>query len=77
MITSWVVTIVCILLYMGIGTYSVFVLGYDDAYDLESGPKWIRACVYFACTCGFIGIFAGAPSAIISTIIYFLQRKKK
>ncbi len=77
MITSWVVTIACILLYVGIGTYFTVVLGYDSEYALEFATKWIRGCVYFACTCGFVGIFVGAPVAIITTIIYFIQRKKK
>ena len=77
LIISWVVTFVCILLYLGIGTYASVVLGYDSTDALGFATKWIRGCVYFACTCGFIGIFAGAPVAIISTIIYFIQRKKK
>lgn len=77
MITSWVATFVCILLYLGIGIYAHDVLGYNSIDAMEFAPKGIRYSVYFACTCGFVGIFSGAPVAIISTIIYFVQRKKK
>lgn len=77
MIISWVATIACILLYVGIGTYASIVLGYDSIDALGFAPKWIRGCTYFACTCGFVGIFVGAPVAIISTIIYFIECKKK
>ena len=77
MITSWAVTIICAVLYVGLGTYASVGLGYDSTDALGFAPKWIRGCVYFACTCGFIGIFAGAPVAIISTVIYFIQRKNK
>ena len=77
MIISWVGTIVCILLYLGIGTYTSVVLGYHSVDATEFAPKWIRGCVYFACTCGFIGIFAGAPVAIISTISLLNAKRNK
>ena len=75
MISSWIVTIACILVYLGIGLYVHDVLGYHSTDTLDWAPKWILVSVYSACTCGFIGIFIGAPVAIISTIIYFIQRK--
>lgn len=75
MIIVWIITIACILLYIGIGSYASVVLGYNSTTALYDAPKFIRECVTLACTCGFLGIFVGAPISIISTIIYFSQRK--
>ena len=76
-IASWVITITCILIYVGIGTYASVGLGYDSTDALGFAPKWIRGCVAFACICGFVGIFAGAPVSVIATITYFSAGRHK
>ena len=76
-IASWVITITCILIYVGIGTYASLGLGYNTTDALGFAPEWIRGCVTFACTSGFIGIFAGMPTSIILTFIYISSKVKK